>query len=98
MTSFLPDLTRHESEKYYTDPKQGGTRQLFPCIRDRPTLDLSVIVPAYNEQDRCKSVCCVKVLCYLCNWFCKNKFWFLKFDCGCNVTCRNEHGKQHWAV
>ncbi|KAK2181299.1 hypothetical protein NP493_402g04013 [Ridgeia piscesae] len=52
MTSFLPDLTRHESEKYYTDPKQGGTRQLFPCIRDRPTLDLSVIVPAYNEQDR----------------------------------------------
>ena len=54
MTSFLPNLTRHESEKYYTDPKHGGNKLPFPSIQDQPSLELSVIIPAYNEQDRCK--------------------------------------------
>ena len=60
MTSFLPDLSRHEDEKYYTDTKHAGKKLPFPSIHDQPTLDLSVIIPAYNEQDRCKF--CVEIV------------------------------------
>ena len=56
MTSGPPNLHRHDSEKYFTDPaiKKGDKRVKFPSIHDEGSIDLSVIVPAYNEEDRCK--------------------------------------------
>ena len=44
---------RHDSETYFYDPI-SDSQVLFPSIDERPVVDLSVIVPAYNEQDRCK--------------------------------------------
>ncbi|XP_071127375.1 dolichyl-phosphate beta-glucosyltransferase-like [Mytilus edulis] len=46
-----PNLGRFDSEKVFTDPKKDGKEE-FPSIHDPPSVDLSVIVPAYNEQDR----------------------------------------------
>ena len=56
MTSGPPNLHRHDSEKYFTDPslKKGDKKVKFPSIHDQGSIDLSVIVPAYNEEDRCK--------------------------------------------
>ena len=56
MTSGPPTLHRHDSEKYFTDPsiKKGDKKVKFPSIHDEGSIDLSVIVPAYNEEDRCK--------------------------------------------
>ena len=49
----IPIITRYECEKTFidvtTDKSQG-----FPFLEEKPTVVLSVIVPAYNEQDRCK--------------------------------------------
>ena len=47
-----PDLHRHESEKFFTDPKKKDSKLRFPSISDPPSIDLSVIVPAYNEEER----------------------------------------------
>lgn len=52
-TSPYPDLTRHEKETYFVDPKSGATCS-FPSIKDAPSIDLSVVVPAYNEEERCE--------------------------------------------
>lgn len=46
-----PNLGRHDSEKFYYDPKSKSKR-LFPDYMNPPTLYLSVIVPAYNEEKR----------------------------------------------
>ena len=51
MTSTHPNLSREESEKYFKT--SAGNLQAFPSIFDAPTLKLSVIVPAYNEEERC---------------------------------------------
>lgn len=48
----FPKWKRYDSEKYFTDPKTGG-KHLFPSLWDEPSVDLSVVVPAYNEEDRC---------------------------------------------
>lgn len=40
-------------EKVYLDVK-SGQKNNFPSLDDEPTLHLSVIVPAYNEEDRLK--------------------------------------------
>ena len=47
-----PNLQRHESEMFFLDPKHGNTKQSFPSLDDTPSNDLSVIVPAYNEEER----------------------------------------------
>ncbi|KAK7485918.1 hypothetical protein BaRGS_00022784 [Batillaria attramentaria] len=47
-----PDLHRYESEKYFTDSKKESGRSEFPSISDPPSVDLTVVVPAYNEQER----------------------------------------------
>ncbi|XP_062598079.1 dolichyl-phosphate beta-glucosyltransferase-like [Saccostrea cucullata] len=49
-TKPYPDLGRYESEKYFMNEKQE--KCLFPSINDPATLELSVIVPAYNEEER----------------------------------------------
>ncbi|XP_059170536.1 dolichyl-phosphate beta-glucosyltransferase-like [Physella acuta] len=46
-----PNLGRHDSEKFYYDPKSKSKR-LFPDYASSPTVELSVIVPAYNEEKR----------------------------------------------
>lgn len=52
MTSHsYPNLGRYDSEKYFVDPKKKKNID-FPSIHDPPNIDLSVIVPAYNEEER----------------------------------------------
>ncbi len=47
-----PDLLL-DREKTYLDPNATpSTRLAFPSLSDSPTLELSVVVPAYNEQVR----------------------------------------------
>lgn len=43
---------RNDEESYFID--EHGKNVKFPSLADDPTVDLSVIVPAYNEQYRCK--------------------------------------------
>jgi dolichyl-phosphate beta-glucosyltransferase len=54
MTRFKPNITRHDSEKYYKDPQNAGRQMPFPSLQDEATLHLTVVIPAYNEQERCK--------------------------------------------
>ena len=35
-----------------TFENDGGIQEKFPSLDDNGTLDLSIIVPAYNEEDR----------------------------------------------
>ncbi len=42
--------SKHESEFYTSSSKQK--RQKFPSISEKATLDLSIIIPAYNEEER----------------------------------------------
>ena len=53
VTSKPPNLSCHESEKYFLDPNNGHEKVPFPSIEDPSSVDLTVIVPAYNEEDRC---------------------------------------------
>ncbi|XP_063807920.1 dolichyl-phosphate beta-glucosyltransferase [Pseudophryne corroboree] len=46
----MPNLHRHEAEKFFIASK--GEKKPFPSIHDQPTKDLSVVVPAYNEEER----------------------------------------------
>ncbi|XP_045202907.1 dolichyl-phosphate beta-glucosyltransferase-like [Mercenaria mercenaria] len=50
-----PNLGRYESEKFYEDPSKNEKFR-FPSIHDPPSIDLSVIVPAYFEEDRLPSM------------------------------------------
>jgi len=49
-----PNNTRLKDEKSFTDPS-SNKKVLFPSILHHPTVDLSVVVPAYNETERCKN-------------------------------------------
>lgn len=44
-----PNIIFHDGEKYFND---GFQRCSFPSIKDAPTKYLSVIIPAYNEEER----------------------------------------------
>lgn len=46
-----PYLGRYESEKFFENPDKSE-KSKFPSIHDPPSMDLSVIVPAYNEEER----------------------------------------------
>lgn len=46
-------ITRSKKEKYFLDPKTGKLHE-FPSIYEECSLNLSVVVPAYNEEIRCK--------------------------------------------
>ncbi|XP_069615055.1 dolichyl-phosphate beta-glucosyltransferase isoform X2 [Ranitomeya imitator] len=46
----MPNLHRHEAEKFFV--ASNGEKKPFPSIYDRPEKDLSVVVPAYNEEER----------------------------------------------
>ena len=47
-TKRTPD---HESERTFVDPSSGA-KTAFPSISDAPSVLLSLIVPAYNEEER----------------------------------------------
>lgn len=51
ITSPYPIIRRHKEERYFLDPEIVENIE-FPSIDDEPSLDLSVIVPAYNEESR----------------------------------------------
>lgn len=46
------DLTCHDKENYFVNTKSEEGRTKFPSIDDPPEIDLSIIVPAYNEESR----------------------------------------------
>lgn len=52
----MPPLHRHEGEKFFLNSR--GRKEALPSIRDPPTKRLSVVVPSYNEEKRCKPGCC----------------------------------------
>ncbi|KAM9729732.1 dolichyl-phosphate beta-glucosyltransferase [Menidia menidia] len=50
LTAKMVDLTRHEKEKYFlTDT---GEKEPFPSLHDPHSRELSVVIPAYNEELR----------------------------------------------
>ena len=58
-----PVITMAESEKNFKDPKTGEY-SMFPTIHDKPSKSLSVIVPAYNEEQRLPKML-DEAICYL---------------------------------
>ncbi|KAG5874035.1 hypothetical protein JTB14_007997 [Gonioctena quinquepunctata] len=46
-----PVVYRSKKEKYFLDPSVGQLKE-FPSINDKSSIHLSVIVPAYNEEQR----------------------------------------------
>lgn len=49
-TSPYPVIKRHEEEEFFTD--NSGQKHQFPSLDDEPTKELSVIIPAYEEEKR----------------------------------------------
>lgn len=53
VTTPFPQIIRYEDEKYFMDPITK-TKQPFPSINESPKIALSVIVPAFDEEQRCR--------------------------------------------
>ncbi|ELT94048.1 hypothetical protein CAPTEDRAFT_18905 [Capitella teleta] len=51
-TASFPNMSRCKSEEFFLNPNKDGRPEKFPSIDDSASVDLTVIVPAYNEQDR----------------------------------------------
>jgi len=54
-TSSEPNLSHHDSEKYYLDPTTNS-KVPFPSLSEAASVDLTVVVPAYNEEERCMDI------------------------------------------
>lgn len=50
VTARMANLTRHEEEKYFLTGT--GEKELFPSLHDPYSRELSVVIPAYNEELR----------------------------------------------
>ncbi|KAL6098701.1 alg5 [Pungitius sinensis] len=50
VTAEMVTLTRHEKEKYFLTVT--GEKELFPSLHDPSSRELSVVIPAYNEELR----------------------------------------------
>ena len=50
-TTHFPVIKRHKEEEYYYDPIIEEKKK-FPSIEDEPQLELSIIIPAYEEELR----------------------------------------------
>lgn len=53
ITKPFPVIKRRKEEKHFLDPIRILNVD-FPSVEDAPTVDLSVIIPAYNEEQRCE--------------------------------------------
>ncbi|XP_054000478.1 dolichyl-phosphate beta-glucosyltransferase [Hylaeus anthracinus] len=51
MTQPYPNIWRDEKEKYFYNPKTKSN-EIFPSLYDDWSVNLSVVVPAYNEEQR----------------------------------------------
>lgn len=49
-TTPFPVVKRFKDEEFFADP--SGAKTKFPLIDDDPSVDLSVIIPAYEEEKR----------------------------------------------
>lgn len=47
-----PPIITHESEKKYRSPKSPSEPRSLPLLAGPSTVDLTVVVPAFNEKDR----------------------------------------------
>lgn len=61
-TSPPPDMYRYLNEKSYADPNKDNAMVDFPSLYSPASIDLSIVVPAYNEEERrkLKKAKCVK--------------------------------------
>ena len=50
----LAVIERFPDEKYFIDPAQENKKCPFPYLEQESSIDLSVIVPSYNEEERCE--------------------------------------------
>lgn len=50
-TTPFPVIKRHKEEEFFFDPT-SGKKHLFPSIEDEPSVELSIIIPAYEEEKR----------------------------------------------
>ena len=48
-----PVIGRYDCEKIFKDPA-NGEKHKFPFLDDNSSVLLSVVVPSYNEESRCK--------------------------------------------
>lgn len=53
ITEPYPEIIRHKQEETYEDPVTNE-KQKFPSIDNEPDIQLSVVVPAFDEEARCK--------------------------------------------
>ncbi|OQR77144.1 dolichyl-phosphate beta-glucosyltransferase-like [Tropilaelaps mercedesae] len=51
-SSRYPDIVRYEEEMYFKCGENLLTKKAFPKLFDEPTVKLSVIIPAFEEQTR----------------------------------------------
>ncbi len=51
-TESQPKIQIFDSEKTFVSSSKSGSKQPFPSLDDEAELDLSVVVPAYNEEAR----------------------------------------------
>lgn len=50
ITKPFPEVSRSDAEKYFKT-KNGSER--FPSLNDKASVNMSVVVPAYDEEKRC---------------------------------------------
>lgn len=52
VTKPYPIVVRHEEEEQFSNPANGELTA-FPSLQEPYSINLSVVVPAYNEEERC---------------------------------------------
>lgn len=50
-TTPFPQITRDKREKYFKNSGNGESQE-FPSIDDEPSIELSVVIPAFDEEQR----------------------------------------------
>lgn len=50
------EVERFPDEKYFIDPSKQDTKIPFPYLEPESSIELSIIVPSYNEEERCKYI------------------------------------------
>lgn len=66
-TQRQPNLWRDKSEKYFPTGRDEESEP-FPSLSTSSSLTLSLVVPAYNEEERCRL--CIAQSCIQLNFLC----------------------------